>query len=258
MIRIDRDGRTVTVTLDRPEHLNALNPAMFADLARFWEEFEADERLHVAIVTGAGERAFCTGRDLVRPTALSDEQARQRTADPDAVFGPDRISKPVIAAINGWCLAGGFALALACDLRIMAEGARIGSLAAKRGLVSGSGQVQRLVRYIPFGSAMELLLRAHHIDAAEAYRVGLVNAVTPPDKLLPLARAWAEEIAGNAPLAVRANKRAAYGGGLNAGGAFRAGLAQELQLYEQVLHTEDVAEGMRAFAEKRPPVWRGR
>ncbi len=257
MIRVEREGRVVLLTLDRPERLNALTPDMFDDLTRFWEEFEQDDAAHVAIVTGAG-RAFCSGRDLVRKDALDDERARTVSADPDAAFGADRTSKPVIAAINGWCLAGGFALALACDLRIMAENARIGSLAPRRGLVSGSGQAQRVVRYVPFAAGLELLLRGNHIDAEEAYRIGLVNAVRPKDEVLPTAHAWAEEISSNAPLAVRANKRAAYDGGLNANGAFDAGSRIERQLYDDVLHSEDVQEGVQAFAEGRPPVFRGR
>ena len=219
MIRTEVDGPIVTLTLDRPEKMNSLSPAMFSELARFWPEFEADESLHVAIVTGTG-RAFSSGRDLVRTNAAQDERERYDGADPDAPFAIDQISKPVIAAINGWCLAAGFALALACDLRIISEGARIGSVAPRRGLLSAAGQAQRLVRYVPFGLALELLLRGNHIDAHEAHRIGLVNAVVPPDQLQSTARAWAEEIASNAPLSVRYNKRAAYEGGLFSNGAF--------------------------------------
>ncbi len=263
MIRVERegaDGAIATVTLDRPERMNAINPEMYRDLARFWRDFKEDDSLHVAIVTGAGPRAFSTGRDLTRETAVADEQERaQRRVESDgADIAPDRIWKPVIAAINGWCLAGGFALALACDLRIMAAGARIGSMAPKRGLVPGGGQVQRLARYVPFGTALELLLRANHIDAAEAYRIGLVNAVVPPEDLMPTARAWAAEIEANGPLAVRATKQAAYEGALDAQGAFHAGMRLENQLYAEILQTEDAAEGTRAFAQKRPPVYRGR
>ena len=259
MIRIEREGVIATVTIDRPEAMNALSPQMFRDLTAFWTEFDRDDSLHVAIVTGAG-RAFCAGRDLVRPTAMADERerARQRAAAEDADPGPAGVWKPVIAAINGWCLASGFALALSCDLRLIAEGARIGSIAPKRGLLPGAGQVQRLARYIPFGSALELLLRSHHIDASQAYRIGLVNAVLPPHQLLPTARAWAEEIAANAPLAVRAAKRAAYEGVLNPLGGFDAGMRLESQLYAEITLTEDAAEGTRAFSEKRPPVYRGR
>lgn len=261
MLRIEREGPIVTVTLNRPERMNALNPEMFRGLAEFWPEFDADDELHVAILTGAG-RAFCAGRDLVRATVMEDEQIRARmrleAGETGAGFSADRVWKPVIAAINGWCLAGGFALALSCDFRIMAEGARIGSMAVRRGLVPGGGQVQRLMRYVPFGKALELLLRGNHIDADEAYRIGLANAVVPPDQLMPTARAWAEEMVANAPLALRATKRAAYEGALDAQGTFRSGMQLESQLYVDVLQSEDAAEGTRAFAEKRQPVYRGR
>ena len=266
-VRIATEGKIATITLDRPERMNAIDPAMSRELDAFWQEFDRDESLHVAIITGAG-RAFCAGRDLVRPDAHSDEISRavssasKREADPSnaaglSSWGPDNTWKPVIAAINGWCLAGGFALALSCDLRIMSETARIGSMAPRRGLLPGGGQVQRLARYVPFGKALELLLRANHLDAHEAERIGLANAVTTPDDLLPTAREWAEEIAGNAPLAVRASKRAAYEGVLLQTG-FAEGMTLESQLYSEIMVTEDAREGTTAFAEKRPAEFLGR
>lgn len=259
-LQIERDGKIATVTLDRPERMNAISPEMGRELDAFWREFDADAELHVAIVTGAG-RAFCAGRDLVRDSAHDDERARARRSadDTDGLgsWGPTSTNKPVIAAINGWCLAGGFALALSCDIRIMAEGARIGSMAPRRGLLPGGGQVQRLARYVPFGVALEILLRANHIEAHEAHRIGLANAVAAPDALLPTARAWAEEIASNAPLAVRAAKQAAYEGMLDQSG-FAAGMALESRLYSEIMETEDAREGTTAFAEKREAIFKGR
>lgn len=259
-LQIERDGKIATVTLDRPERMNAISPEMGRELDAFWREFDADAELHVAILTGAG-RAFCAGRDLVRDSAHDDERARARRSADDAdglgSWGPTSTNKPVIAAINGWCLAGGFALALSCDIRIMAEGARIGSMAPRRGLLPGGGQVQRLARYVPFGVALEILLRANHIEAHEAHRIGLANAVAAPDELLPTARAWAEEIASNAPLAVRAAKQAAYEGMLDQSG-FAAGMALESRLYSEVMETEDAREGTTAFAEKREAIFKGR
>ncbi|MCY3568824.1 MAG: enoyl-CoA hydratase-related protein [Chloroflexi bacterium] len=272
-VRIESDGKIATVMLDRPERMNAINPEMSQQLDEFWSEFDRDDDLHVAIITGAG-RAFCAGRDLVRPDAHSDEIARAaRSADRSSrhsrsggspsnaaglsSWGPDKTWKPVIAAINGWCLAGGFALALSCDLRIMSDAARIGSMAPRRGLLPGGGQVQRLARYVPFGKALELLLRANHLDAHEAHRIGLANAVTSADDLLPTAREWAEEIASNAPLAVRASKRAAYEGVLLQSG-FAEGMTLESQLYSEIMVTEDAREGTTAFAEKRPAEFTGR
>ena len=266
-VRIETDGKIAIVTLDRPERMNAINPEMSKQLDEFWSEFDQDDNLHVAIITGAG-RAFCAGRDLVRPDAHSDEierasaSAAKREADPSnsaglSSWGPDKTWKPVIAAINGWCLAGGFALALSCDLRLMSDAARIGSMAPRRGLLPGGGQVQRLARYVPFGKALELLLRANHLDAHEAQRIGLANAVVSPDDLLPTAREWAEEIASNAPLAVRASKRAAYEGVLLQSG-FAEGMTLESQLYSEIMVTEDAREGTTAFAEKRPAEFKGR
>ena len=259
-LQIERDGKIATVTLDRPERMNAISPEMGRGLDEFWREFNADENLHIAIITGAG-RAFCAGRDLVRDSAHDDERARARrsaaAADGLGSWGPTSTNKPVIAAINGWCLAGGFALALSCDIRIMAEGARIGSMAPKRGLLPGGGQVQRLARYVPFGVALEILLRANHIEAHEAHRIGLANAVTTPEDLLPTAQAWAEEIAANAPLAIRAAKQAAYEGMLNQSG-FAQGMAIESRLYSQIMETRDAREGATAFAEKRPPTFQAR
>ncbi len=266
-VRIETDCKIATITLDRPERMNAINPEMSRQLDEFWSEFEQNDALHVAVITGSG-RAFCAGRDLVRPDAHSDEinraatSASKREADPSnasglSSWGPDKTWKPVIAAINGWCLAGGFALALSCDLRIMSDTARIGSMAPRRGLLPGGGQVQRLARYVPFGKALELLLRANHLDAQEAHRIGLANAVTTPDALLPTAREWAEEIASNAPLAVRASKRAAYEGVLLQSG-FAEGMTLESQLYSEIMTTEDAREGTTAFAEKRPAEFTGR
>ena len=259
-LRIQQDGKIATVTLDRPERMNAISPEMGRELDAFWREFDADDNLHVAILTGAG-RAFCAGRDLVRDSAHDDERARARRSADDAdglgSWGPTSTNKPVIAAINGWCLAGGFALALSCDIRIMAECAKIGSMAPKRGLVPGGGQVQRLARYVPFGVALEILLRANHIDAQEARRIGLANAVATPEELLPTAQAWAEEIASNAPLAVRAVKQAAYQGVLAPSG-FAEGMAIESRLYSDIMETEDAREGTTAFAEKREAQFKGR
>ncbi len=257
---IEHSGKIATVTLDRPERMNAISPEMARELEAFWREFEGDDDLHVAIITGAG-RAFCSGRDLVRDDAHDDERNRAKRSATDAAglgsWGPGATVKPVIAAINGWCLAGGFALALACDIRIMAEGARIGSMAPKRGLLPGGGQVQRLARYVPFGVALEILMRANHIDAHEAHRIGLANAVTTPEELLPTARAMAEEIASNAPLAVRAAKRAAYEGVLEPSG-FAEGMAIESRLYSEIMETADSREGTTAFAEKREANFQGR
>jgi len=253
-VRTERQERIFIVTLDRPEAMNSLDTEMFLELSAAWDEFERDDDLWVAVVTGAGDRAFCAGRDLVKSAADASEdwsQERHR-----ARLTPDGIWKPTIAAVNGHCLAAGLALALACDLRIASENATFGTMAAKRGIVAGGGQTQRLARYIPFGKAMELLLTGDRIDAREAHRIGLVNEVVPLGEALPRAIELARRIAANGPLAVRAMKRAAYEGGLEM--PLREGLRLEARLYAEIMRTEDAAEGQRAFAEKREPHFRGR
>ncbi|HEY8491674.1 MAG TPA: enoyl-CoA hydratase-related protein [Dehalococcoidia bacterium] len=247
-----KEGRIAVVTLNRPERLNAITPEMFQQLNEIWSDFRDDEDLWVAIVTGAGDRAFCTGRDLVQAASEADGRVGR------AAFAvtPDRIWKPVIAAVNGHCLAAGFALALQCDLRIAAEHATFGSMGVMRGLLAGGGQTQRLARYVPFAKAMELMLFGDPIDAREAHRIGLVNAVVPADQVMPTARAWAERLCERGPLAVRATKQALMEGGLNC--LFDDGMRLENRLHAQVERSEDAREGVRAFAEKRKPVFRGR
>jgi E-phenylitaconyl-CoA hydratase len=255
-------GRVALLTLNRPEKMNALDAEMMEQLAGYWRRVRDDDDIWVAVITGAGDRAFCSGRDLLAGAPGSPEYHRARLARGEPVepreigYAPDNIWKPIIAAVNGYALAGGFALALACDLRIAAETARLGSMAVKRNLLGGGGQTQRLTRYVPFAKALELLLFGDPISAAEAERIGLVNLVVPQAELLPTAFAWAERLCRNGPLAVRATKEAAYRGGLEM--SFREGLRLEGTLYNQMLETEDVIEGARAFAERREPVWKGR
>jgi enoyl-CoA hydratase/carnithine racemase len=253
-VRTDRSDRTFIITLDRPEAMNAIDAGMYAQLGAAWDEFEHDDSLHVAVVTGAGTKAFCAGRDLVKSSAdPENDWSRHRE---QSRLTPDGIWKPVIAAINGHCLAAGLALALGCDLRIAATNATFGTMAAKRGIVAGGGQTQRLARYIPFGKAMEMILFADRIDADEAHRIHLVNTVVPEGQALETALEWASRLCENGPLAIRAMKQAMYEGGFEM--SFTEGMQLEARLYAQVLQTEDAAEGPRAFAEKRPPKFQGR
>ncbi len=256
-IDVEREGRVCVVRLNRPEAMNSIDPEMFEQLDAAWEEFEGDDHLAVAVLTGAGERAFCAGRDLVKSAAdPANDWSQPPGSDRRRDFAPERVTKPVIAAVNGHCLAAGLALALACDIRVASTNATFGTMAARRGIVAGGGQTQRLARYIPFGKAMELILTGERIDAAEAHRSGLVNSVVELPELMPTAMAIAARIAANAPLAVRAMKRAAYEGGLEM--PLKEGLRLEGRLYAEIMQTDDAAEGQRAFAEKREPEFRGR
>ena len=249
-----RSGSTFVITLNRPEAMNSIDTDMFFALGAAWDEFEHDESLLVAVVTGAGSRAFCSGRDLVKSVRDADgDWSKRRT---EARLTPDGIWKPVIAAVNGHCLAAGLALALGCDLRVAAENASFGTMAAKRGIVAGGGQTQRLARYIPFGKAVEMVITGDRYNAAQALQMGLVNRVVPEGEALDTSLKWAAQISENGPLAVRAMKQLAYEGGMEM--AMKDGLALEMTLYNEILKTEDAAEGPRAFAEKRLAVFKGR
>lgn len=257
-VDLARSDRTLVITLNRPEAMNAIDPGMYAELGAAWEEFANDDSLDVAVVTGAGEKAFCAGRDLVKSVAdPENDWSRQRTeSDPAGLLTPNGLWKPMIAAVNGHCLAAGLALALGCDIRLASPNATFGTMAAKRGIVAGSGQTQRLARYIPFGKAMEMLLFGERIGAEEAHRFGLVNALVPQAELLDTALEWAARLCANGPLAIRAMKQAAYEGAF--GMHFDDGMRLEHRLYTQVMASEDAAEGARAFAEKRPARFTGR
>jgi E-phenylitaconyl-CoA hydratase len=246
--------RIALITLGRPEAMNAIDPETFRALDESWTRFEQDDGLLVAVITGAGDRAFCAGRDLVKSVANTEDDWSQSRAG--RRLGPDGIWKPVIAAINGHCLAAGLALALSCDLRIASPNATFGTMAAKRGIVAGGGQTQRLARYVPFGIALELVLMAERINAERALQVGLINAVVPAEELLNTAFAWANTIANNGPLAVRAMKRLLYEGGHEL--SLQDGLRLEARLYGEIIGTDDAAEGGRAFVEKRDPRFTGR
>lgn len=255
-VKTEKDGRLLLVTINRAEVMNSVHPPANSEMEEVFNEFAADPELWVAIVTGAGEKAFCAGRDLVKSSQdQANDWSRRRNEGRDHL-APEGIWKPIIAAINGHCLAAGLALALGCDIRLASPNATFGTMAAKRGIVAGGGQTQRLARYIPFGKAMEMIMFAERIDAAEAERYGLVNRVFPQADLVDTALEWAHRLTLNAPLAVRAMKQAAYEGGWEM--PFRDGMRLEAKLYAEILQTEDATEGPRAFAEKRAPEFKGR
>jgi enoyl-CoA hydratase/carnithine racemase len=259
-VETEQRGHTLLITLNRPEKMNALNQELMEGLAEAWRRVDKDDDIWVAVITGAGDRAFCSGRDLFAGTQGSWEYHRERLARGERIeprelkYTPENIWKPVIAAVNGYALAGGLALALSCDFRIAADTARLGSMAVKRNLLGG-GQIVRLTRYVPFAKALELLLLGHHISAAEAAQIGLVNAVVPQEELLPTAMHWAEQLCNNGPLAVRATKEVAY---RSLDMTFREASRLEGEFYNKMLETEDVVEGHLAFKERREPVWKGR
>jgi len=250
-IRFERRGAIALVTLDRPAARNALTREMLVGLETAFAGFQADPELHVAVLTGAGDQAFCTGMDL-------KADAQDLTAGDDMGFSDTTkrqlsdVFKPVIAAVNGYCVAGGLELVLGTDLRVAAEHASFGLGEVRWGLVPLGGSHVRLPRQVPWAVAMELLLTGERIDARRAYEVGLVNRVVPLAELLPTALALAEQICRNGPLAVRTAKEIAV-----RALALESGFVLEKALGARVLASEDAREGPRAFAEKRKPRFRG-
>ncbi len=261
-VMFETSERIAILTICRPLAMNALDAETLALLNKAWIDFRDNPDLWVAIITGAGGKAFCAGADI-RGLAkyFSSLTAIQRKAKADTEPGLGGITrnldiwKPVIAAVNGYCLAGGLELALACDMRIASETATFGFTEVTRGIIPGAGGTQRLPRLIPLGKSLEMILTGDGIDAREAYRIGLVNKVVPPEQLLPEAMKLAERICRNAPLAVRAAKEAVYRG---MDLPLSEGLRLEQFLAEPVCQSEDAKEGPRAFFDKRPPVFTGK
>ncbi len=246
------DEHLAVVTINRPEVLNAVNVAATDELTQIWDDFASDPALWVAILTGTGERAFTVGNDLKDKTSTWPPE-RGPNGWGGLVTRFD-LHKPVIAAVNGWALGGGLEICLACDIVVAAEHARFGCPEARIGGVP-TGAIHRLVRQIPWKSAMAMLCTGTPIDAREAYRVGLVNEVVPSDQLMPAAQRWAQEITLSAPLGVQAAKEvASRGDGLSV----EAAMSQSYGAIERVRASEDSKEGRRAFAEKRAPRWQGR
>jgi enoyl-CoA hydratase/carnithine racemase len=261
-IRFEPHDHVVTITIDRPEARNAIDRDTDHALAEAWARFRDSDDLWLAVLTGAGEQAFCAGADLRGVgefyRSLTSAQRLARAEREPGLGGITRnlsVWKPIIAAVNGHCLAGGFELALACDIRIAAENATFGLPEVTWGIMPGAGGTQRLPRLAPLGAALELILTGERISAAEAHRLGIVNRVVPPAELMPVALALAERICRNGPLAVRAAKQAVHRG-LHL--PLDEALRLEQLLAEPVRQSEDAQEGPRAFVEKRTPNFKGR
>lgn len=259
-ILYDVSDRILTVTINRPEVMNALNPDTHAEMADAFDRYERDTELWVAIITGAGDKAFCAGGDIsVMANAKTDDDYKV----PDSGYGglTNRYScdKPIIAAVNGFAMGGGFEIALACDLVVATEHASFGLPEPKIGTAAVAGGMHRLVRDIGLKPAMELLLTARTIDADEAMRLGLINKVVPAEKLIEAAHDFANDILKCAPLAVQTTKHCALQGQRYASTeeAQQAQHAGEFSVMDKMMQSADVQEGMQAFMEKRKPVWRG-
>ena len=256
-VLLETAGPVATVTLNRPEAMNAMDDAMRAEFVSLWQRLRADDAIRVVVITGAGPKAFSTGSDLKNTMPPDDSYARAAfTGAGDHAFTSQlQIEKPVIAAINGYALAGGLEIALACDIRIASDNATFGLTEVRVGSIPGGGGTQRLPRIVGMTNALHMLLTADRIDSAEALRIGLVSRVVPAERLMPEAAAIAAKIAANAPLAVRAVKQLVHAG---ADLPLEAAIAAERMAWGVLRNTEDRIEGRVAFGEKRPPVYRGR
>jgi len=256
---MERHGATVVVTMNRPEAKNALSLPMLVGMADAWAEIDGDDDIRCAILTGAGG-SFCSGMDLKSMAGPDAERYRDRTeADPDlhwkALLRHYQLRKPLIAAVEGWAVAGGTEILQATDIRVAGAGAKFGVFEARRGLFPLGGSTVRLRRQIPFTVAMDLLLTAREVSAEEALRIGLIGRVVPDGKALEEALAIAEMICANGPLAVEAIKRSVRE---TEGLPESEALKVELEIGMPVFATEDAAEGQRAFAEKRIPRYQRR
>ena len=255
-VKYEKRNHIAYITFNRPERLNALHPPCHIEMDNVWDDFVADKAMWVAIVTGAGDKAFSAGNDL-RWTAENREQVTEGLRGKGGFAGITArydIYKPIIAAVNGPCVAGGMEMLGGVDIRVASEHATFGVLEPARGLFAGGGTTVRLPRQIPFAHAMEFLLCADVVDAPRAMEMGLLNAVVSEDALLDTAFAYAARITKNAPLAVQATKRSVLEG-LKVD--MREAYRNESQIAKEVFATEDAKEGPRAFAEKRVPKWSG-
>ncbi|HMD45391.1 MAG TPA: crotonase/enoyl-CoA hydratase family protein [Acidimicrobiales bacterium] len=258
-LTFERRGATAVVTMNRPAAKNALSLPMLVGMADAWVEIDTNDDIRCAILTGAGG-TFCSGMDLKAMGGAEAEAYRPRQAeDPDlhwkALLRHYQLKKPLIAAVEGWAVAGGTEILQATDIRVAGEGARFGIFEARRGLFPLGGSTVRLRRQIPYTMAMDLLLTAREVTASEALAMGLIGRVVPDGDALETALSIAEVIGANGPLAVEAIKQSVRE---TEGMSEIDGLARELEIGWPVFATEDAAEGQKAFAEKRPPQYRRR
>ncbi len=251
----EKQENIVIITLNRPDSLNAINRQLRQDLAEAITRFDSEPDSFVAVITGAG-RAFCAGRDLKERADDNAQGIQAKAGDSmvqDRPYMWPQTWKPMIAAINGFALAGGWSIAQMCDLRIASEDAKLGITETKWSLMPPFGTI--LSKMMPLSAVLELVFTAQPVTAQRAYDIGFVNKVVPGDQLLAEALALAQQIAENAPLAVQYFKELAYRG-LNMSTQDISALTYHM--YDQLLATEDSKEGPRAFAEKRKPQWQGR
>ncbi len=257
-IKYEKRGRIAYITLNRPERLNALHLPAHHELSAAWDDFAEDDNAWVAIISGAGDRAFCAGNDLKYVTEHPENIGRD-DVQPRGGFGGITtrydLYKPVIAAVHGFALGGGLEVALSADLIVASDDARFGLPEPRVGDIANAGGINRLSRQIPLKQAMAIILTGRRVDAHEALRMGLVNEVVPREMLLETAEAWANDILEASPIAVRASKETAMAG-LDV--SLPVAMRLSYRHAQALFRSEDAIEGPNAFAEKRKPVWKGR
>jgi enoyl-CoA hydratase/carnithine racemase len=259
-ILYEKRGRVAYITINRPEARNAINLETGRELNEAWQDFRDDDNLWIGVLTGAGDKAFSAGADLksLIPMLTSTVSNTEAPAEDNGFGGITRgfeCWKPMIAAINGFCLAGGTEMMLACDLRIAAENATFGLTEVRWGIIPGAGGTQRLPRMVPLARAMEIILMGESITAQDAYQMGLINKVVPQAELMHEVERWVNVLLERGPLALRAAKQAMLQG-LNM--SLDEGMQLEQRLFRQMLATEDAKEGPQAFAQKRKPEFKAR
>jgi enoyl-CoA hydratase len=251
------DGGIAHMQMNRPNKLNAITAAMGTEFVRICREVDADDAIKVLVISGAGERAFSAGSDVGMLDQLGGpwEQRNRAEYDRDYIAPLLKLRKPAIAAIDGYCLGGGLEVAMSCDIRVATERSSFGAPEVRRGWHAGSGNVSILPRLIGYGNAARWILTGDIFPAAEAHRVGFVQELVGVDELMPKVMAIAERIARNPPIAVQSAKNIIR---QSQGTSIMQGLAWENDGYTFCMATEDAAEGIKAFVEKREPVFRGR
>jgi len=255
-IKLEKKGSIAYITIDRPKVLNALNMQTMGELRDAFTQIKDDAEVRVALLTGAGDKAFVAGADINELQRNNAIEAKAYTHRGQAVLELiENLGKPVIACINGFALGGGCELALACTMRLASENARLGQPEVKLGIIGGYGGTQRLPRLVGKGLALQVLLTGEMISAQEAHRIGLVNEVVPPAQLIARAEEIARKIIANGPLAIQYTLEA-----VNKGMEMplAEGLFLEATLFAVACSTEDMKEGTKAFLEKRPAIFKGK
>ena len=254
-ITVEKRGTVAILTVNRPDKLNALNSTVHVEAVDVLDKLKKDDSVRVLIITGAGEKSFVAGADILEFEGQTPVTQRNTFQEASLFNKIDQFPKPVIAMVNGFCLGGGNELALACDLRICSENARFAQPEINLGIMPGGGGTQRLTHLIGEGRSMEMILTGDMIDAATAEKIGLVNHVYPIDQLETETMKLAEKIAEKAPIALQLSKEAVK---FASRSNLDEGLRREVDLFSICFSTEDKKEGVAAFLEKRKPEFKGR